>query len=178
VLFGAEPWQANFETFPRQQATGGQGTILTSGVMQFTIMTMQNDTLISNLTVNVDATPASGITHGWYCFFDAGGNVRATSADQGSTTIWNTANTLVPLAVTQQASVDYSGPYYFGIMLAGSQMPSLSLSSFLGVPSSLAVMPPVLYGQIGSSLTAPFAVGSSVGSATAAVSQGFYGYVS
>lgn len=169
------PTGADAETMTRGQANVNAGPLgATSGIFMRAIA-LQKNLVVNNITFDVGTTAASGVTHGWYGITDSNRVVKATSADQGSTTIWGTTSTLVTLGMSSAFTVPTAGLYYIGLSLTASTLPTIAGAGNLA--AGLAGNAPFLYGQAGTSSTPP-TIGSTL--STFSVNNGFniYGYTS
>ncbi len=162
------------ETLPRQSANTNAGPI-TSSAAYARAIGLPSGLVVNSVNFNIGGSAASGVTHGWYGIADSNRIVRAVSSDQGSTTIWGTTNTTVPVSVGY--TVPSAGLYYLllSITCSASTVPTVSAAGNL--TGGLAGNAPVLYGTVGTISTPP-AVGSTLSTLSANNGFNFYAYTS
>lgn len=117
---------------------------------------------ITNIITWVTATGKTGGSHGWVNIVSAStGKVVATSADNTDTaTTWHSANAAQAIALTSPYTPLDTGPYYFGICIVASGMPTLA--GGVSLVGQLAVQAPAYCGTGAGSHTTPLSVGTSV----------------
>ena len=160
-------------TLPREHANTN-GPAMTAGtlyVMQFGAVA---GTVITNATVCTATSAKTGGTHGWYVITDKTLTVLGVTADQtDASTVWGAANTYYPLPFTSKFICPYTGPYYFGMMVAETAGGTPTLASapqvITGVSdgTGLSGSPYIFSASSGTSLTTPPAVGDAIHSLTA-----------
>jgi len=161
------PSGATGEAFPRMLTSATQA--LSSGLLMVTAIPLPSGLLIGSIAFCIDATAATGLSHGWYVLLDSSRVVRAVTADQTSGT-WGSTNTLVSLSVSGSAyTTTYSGLYYAGIMVVASGMPSVSRAAAESAGISAAA--PALYGTSSSGQTTAPATGTTMGSISVATGR-------
>jgi hypothetical protein len=174
------PAGALAETYPRVQSITGGGGSMTSGTVYLRAIPLVAGTLISDITFWTAGSVKTGGVHGWYVLCDSTRKVLAVTADQtDAATVWGTANTPYPLPLTSPYTIQTTGLYYIGFMVAET---SGSMPTFV-VGASLAQagmqVAPVLFGNSSSTAqTTPPAVGSTLGGISPNGNYNFYGYVS
>lgn len=153
------PTNATAETAPRWAQ--GSSMTPTTGTVTLNSIPLPKNLVVNSLSFFVKTQAAAGVSHGWYTILDSSMIVRAVSADQGSSTIWGTINTLVPLTMTAPFTVPSAGDYYAGFMVAASTMPTLGAVGGIG---QIGVPGPTLCGISSTAQTTAPSVGSTLAS--------------
>lgn len=153
-------------TMPRLRATTVTPA-MTSGTLYVMAFGMSAGTKISAATVFTNTTAKAGGSHGWYCVLDLNRKVVAVTADQTDpATVWGAASTGYPLSFAAPAIAQYSGVYYFGIMVAATTMPTfasgVTVASGLSIATGIS-SPYVLAGPSSTGQTTPPSVGTTMG---------------
>jgi hypothetical protein len=183
-LYGA-PAGATGETVPRSGVTVATSSLTTSGTIYMTAILLAQGILINDLTfITGTGTLKTGGTHGWYVLTDSGLVVRAASADQTDpATVWGTASTPYPLAMSNSYTTTYTGLYYAGVMVATSAGSQPNLVAATSIAAGLGIAP-VLSGPAtgahGTGQTTPPATNGTVtlGAITPDGSRRYYAYTS
>ncbi len=159
------PTGVTAETVPRTLVIAVPGSV-SSTVLNMNAIGLPSGLVINTLAFTVGATPAAGITHGWYTICDANRIVRANTTDQGSSSLWGTANTTVPLALSIGYTTPTSGLYYVGVCQVGAT--TASFTGVTGLSGGLNSLPPILRGTVSTTVfSGPPSVGSTVNTITA-----------
>lgn len=156
VDYGLAAW--SFPAWAIQ--SGGNANYAVLGQLYVARMTLARTTTLAKLWMYVTTAPSGTPSNAYLGLYDAGGTLRASTADQGSA--WLTTGKKNPsFSVAYPAS---PGEYYVGILIgslsAGSTMPALCQPAFGGAFTGLANLNlsagagTLLYGTTGSGLTA------------------------
>ncbi|MFG2722710.1 hypothetical protein ACGFW5_31090 [Streptomyces sp. NPDC048416] len=142
--------------------------VLTTQVMQSTLVYLQAGDLVTNLTFKSGATAAVTPTNWWFALYsdDATPVLLAQSVDQ-TTAAW-AANTAKTLALATPVSIPRSGMYSAAVMVKAGTTPSLlGAGTILGAVSGFVAGDLMLAQNSGASLaaTAPSTItgGSAIG---------------
>lgn len=139
------------ETMPRETCPEVNTTVPTaSGTLFMQAIYLKAGQLVSNITISSATTAAGTPTGGRVGLYDASRNLRATSADQGSTA-W-AANTVKTLAMTTPYRVPTSGLYYIGFFMAATTVITMK-GGTAKTGGQLASSVPILHGTSSTGLT-------------------------
>lgn len=111
------------ETMPRETCVEANAAALTSGTMLLNAIYLKAGTVVTNISFFSATTAAGTPTNQFFALYSIRLSLLARSTD-ATTAAW-AANTLKTLAMASAYTVQVSGWYYVGIMVAATTVPTL-----------------------------------------------------
>jgi hypothetical protein len=105
-------------------SAGDTGQVaLATGVMTSVPIWLRQGDVITNIAVRTGATAGATITNQWFALYDEAGALIGQSADGTSAAL--AANTTITKALASAYTVQRTGLYFVGLMVAASTTPTL-----------------------------------------------------
>jgi hypothetical protein len=160
------------ETYPRNQVNEGNIAALSSGRLSLQLIYLKAGMVITNIGF-CSATTALGTgTNQLFGLFDVRSRRLLAVTSNGTNGAWG-ANSIKTMALTATYTVPFTGPYYLGIMVAATTVPTLKgLTAFTA--SQIHGLLDITHGTSNTGLTTTLTSPCNIPAVT---TTSIYGYV-
>ena len=138
------------ETIPRNITPSVNTAALTSGTLFMQAIYLKAGTIVSNISFCSATTAGATLTNQLFGLFDGNRNLLASTNNDGATA-W-AANTIKTLNIAAPYTIQTTGLYYLGIMVAATTVPTLAGGAAL-TNAALHGTAPILHGNSTTALT-------------------------